>query len=77
MPLDPPTDEDDDETPAEEACRIGLAQDMSRGARSWSQVNNTYSADSRWVNLIEGIRGGRIQPAWERPKRRGWFKRKD
>lgn len=77
MPLDPPTEEDDDETLAEEACRIGLAQDTSRGARSWNQVNNIYSDDSRWVNLIEGIRGGKIHPAWERPKTRGWFKRKD
>ena len=77
VPLDPPTEDDDVETPAEEACRVGLAQDTSRGARSWKQVDNIYSDESRWVNLIEGIKGGKLQPSWERSPTRGWFKRKD
>ena len=77
VPLDPPEEDDDVETPAEEACRISLARDTSRGVRTWKQVNNIYSDDSRWVNLIEGIKGGKIQPAWEPTEKRRWFKRKD
>lgn len=76
VPLDPPTDEDDVETPAEEACRLGLAAETTRGARTWSQVQNIYSSDSRWENIVDGIRGGKVQPAWSAPRRR-WFKRKD
>lgn len=74
--LDPPTDEDDVETPAERACREELAKDTSRGARKWSQIDNIYASESRWKNLIEGIRGRKVLPAWERPRRK-WMKRKD
>ena len=76
VPLDPPTEEDDVETPAEEACREGLARDSSRGARSWKQVDNIYASESRWQNLKDGIRGGKVLPGWERSGRR-WLKRKD
>jgi hypothetical protein len=76
VPIDPPTEEDDVETPAEEACREGLGKDVSRGARSWKQVNNIYAQESRWQNLKEGIKGGKILPGWERPGKQG-IKRKD
>ena len=76
VPLDPPEGDDDIETPAEEACRVSLAAETSRGTRTWSQVQNIYSNDSRWENLIDGIKGGKVYPTWEPPKRR-WFKRKD
>jgi hypothetical protein len=76
VPLDPPTEEDDEESPAEEACRLALAADTSRGARTWSQVQNIYSKDSRWENILDGIRGGKVYPAWSPPRRR-WFKQKD
>jgi len=78
VPLDPPTEEDDVETPAEEACREGLAKDPSRGARMWKDIINIYASESRWENLVDGIRGGKVLPAWERPRRRWWgMKRKD
>ena len=78
VPLDPPTDEDDVETPAEEACRLGLAAETGRGARAWSQVQNIYSKDSIWENILDGIWGGKVIPAWSPPRRRWWwFKRKD
>jgi hypothetical protein len=76
VPLDPPTEEDDVETPAEEACREGLARDSSRGARSWAKVNNIYADDSRWQNLKDGILGGKVLPGWDRSGRR-WVKQKD
>jgi len=76
--LDPPTEEDDVETPAEEACRKGLMEDTSRGARTWKDIINIYASESRWENLVKGIRSGKVLPAWERPKRRWWgMKRKD
>lgn len=78
VPLDPPTEEDDVETPAEEACREGLAKDTSRGARMWKDIINIYASESRWENLVDGIRGGKVLPAWQRPRRRWWgMKRKD
>ena len=78
VPLDPPTEEDEMETPAEQACREALAKDTSRGARTWGQVQNIYASDSRWENLVKGIRGGKVLPAWARPRQRWWgWKRKD
>lgn len=76
VPLDPPVEEDDPETVAEERCRIALAQDTSRGVRTMNQVKSMYASESRWTNIIEGIRGGKVSPAWERTRRR-WFKRRD
>jgi len=77
VPLDPPTDEDDVETPAEEACRLGLAAETTRGARTWSQVQNIYSKDSRWENILDGIWGGKVFSTWSPPRRMLRFKRKD
>ena len=74
--MDPPGDEDEVETPAEEACRLALARDKSHGARTFKQIKNPYASDSRWKNLIDGILGGKVLPAWQRPKRR-WWKWKD
>jgi hypothetical protein len=75
VPLLPPTEEDEVETPAEEACRLGLAAQTSRGTRTWGQVQNIYSRYSRWKNIVDGIRGGKVYPAWS--SKRKWFKRKD
>ena len=74
--MDPPTDDDDIETPAEAACREGLARDTSRGARTWKDIDNIYASESRWQNIADGMRGGKVLPAWQRPKQR-WIKRKD
>jgi hypothetical protein len=74
--LDPPSEEDDVETPAEETCRESLVRDIDRGARTWKQVKNGYASESRWENLIKGIKGGKVLPQWQRGKRR-WWKKKD
>lgn len=76
VPLDPPSEEDDMETPAEEACRVGLANDTTRGARTWKQIENIYANESRWENLLDGIKGGWVLPLWQQPRRR-WRKSKD
>jgi hypothetical protein len=76
VPLDPPGEEDEPETAEEENCRIALAQDTSRGARAFKQVRNMYAHDSRLRNVIEGVRGGKVLPAFER-QRSEIFKRKD
>jgi len=68
--------DDEQETAEEERCRVALAEDTTRGARNINQVKNIYASDSRWRNIIDGIRGGRVMPAWERPRYR-FFKRKD
>jgi len=69
-------EEEDVETPAEEACRECLARDTSRGARIWKQINNIYASESKWGNIVDGVWGGKVLPAWERPNRR-WLKRRD
>ena len=77
VPLDPPEEDDEPETAEEENCRIALAHDTTRGVRNFKQVRNIYAYDSRWRNVVEGVRGGRVLPAWERPKRSSLFKRRD
>lgn len=76
VPLDPPTDDDDIETPAEQACREGLARDTSRGVRTWQDIDNIYGSKSRWQNIVDGVKGGKVLPAWQQPRQR-WIKRKD
>ena len=75
IPLDPPMEDEEPETPREEAMRLDLVQNTERGARQWRQIDNVYASESKWRNLVDGIRGGHVEPMWERPRRR-WFKRK-
>jgi hypothetical protein len=75
VPLLPPKEEDEAETPAEEACRLGLVAQTFRGTRTGEHVQNIYSKQSIWENIVDGIWGGKVYPAWS-PKRK-WLKQKD
>jgi hypothetical protein len=66
VPLDPPAQDEEAETFAEEACRVGLAGDISRGARTWKNIKNIYASDSRWGNFVNGVKGGFVEPRWQR-----------
>ena len=76
VPLDPPTGNDDDETSVEKTCRDHLVRDTTRGARIWTDIDNIYASESRWRNLVDGVKGGNVLPPWQKPSN-PWIKPKD
>jgi hypothetical protein len=54
--------------------RLILVADTARGTREFRDLEKFYARESRWRNLVGGVKGGKVLPMWERPGR-GWFKK--